>query len=115
MDTYLLWHQLSLVQQLNCMCDTTAKSAVQRAIATRYISTLTQILPQEDIAIVIWGNKITSDVSHPVRFYASKEIARGLLSDTKKWPHDRFEEVDWEHLDLAMMSKSNMYKIWRSK
>ena len=115
MDTYLLWHQLSLVQQLTCVCNTTAKGADQRAIATGYISTWTKILPQEDIAIVIWGNKITSDVSHPVRFYASKEIARGLLSDTKKWPHDRFEEVDWEHLDLAMMSKSNMYKIWRSK
>jgi len=26
-----------------------------------------------------------------------------------------FDEVDWEHLDLAMSSKSDMYKIWRSK
>jgi hypothetical protein len=74
-----------------------------------------QILPQEDIAIVIWGNKITNAISNPVRFHASKEIARGLLADTKEWPHDQFEEVDWEHLDLAMTSKSNMYKIWRSK
>ena len=23
--------------------------------------------------------------------------------------------MDWEHLDLAMSSKSDMYKIWRSK
>jgi hypothetical protein len=115
MDTYLLWQQLSLVQQLNCICNTTAKGAVQRAIATGYIRTPTQILSQEDIAIVIWGYKITSDVSHPVRFYASKEIARGLLAETKKWTHDQFEEVDWEHLDLAMTSKSGMYKIWRSK
>ncbi len=68
-DKYLLWHQLSLVQQLNCMCDTTAKGAVQRAITTGYISTPTQMLPQEDVAIVIWGNKITSDVSHPVFFF----------------------------------------------
>jgi hypothetical protein len=34
MDKYLLWHQLSLIQQLNCVCDTTAKGAVQRAITT---------------------------------------------------------------------------------
>jgi hypothetical protein len=115
MDTYLLWHQLSLVQQLNCVCNTTAKGAVQRAIATGYMSTPTQILPREDIAIVIWRNKITSEVSHLVRLHASKEIARGLLADMKKWPHDQFEEVDWEHLDLATTSKSNMYKIWRSK
>ncbi len=45
LDTYLLWHQLSLVQQLNCVCNTTAKGAVHRAIATGYISTPTQILP----------------------------------------------------------------------
>jgi hypothetical protein len=115
MDKYLLWHQLSLVQQLKCACNTTAKGAVQRAISTGYTSTPTQILPQEDIAILIWGNKITSDASHPVPFHASKEIARGLLADTKKWLHDRFDQVDWEHLDLAMTSKSDMYKMWRSK
>jgi hypothetical protein len=117
MDKYLLWHQLSLVQQLYCVRDTTAKGAVQRAITTGYISTPTQLLPraQEDVAIVIWGNKLTSDVSHPVQFHASKEIARGLLADTRKWPRDRFNEGDWEHLDLAMKSKNDMYKIWRSK
>jgi hypothetical protein len=66
------------------------------------------MLPQEDVAIVIWENKITSNVSHPVRFHASKEIAQCLLADTKKWPHDHFDEVDWEHLNLAMASKSDM-------
>jgi hypothetical protein len=86
MDKYLLWHQLSLVQQLNCLCDTTAKGAVQQAITTGYISTPTQMLPREDVAIVIWGNKITSDVSHPVWFHASKEVAQCILTDTKTWP-----------------------------
>ncbi len=115
MDKYLLWHQLLLVQQLNCVCNITAKGAVQRAITTRYMSTPTRILPQEDIAIVTWENKITSDVSHPVRSHASKEIAQGLLSNMKKWPQDCFKEVDWDHLYLAMESESNVYKMWRSK
>ncbi len=79
MDKYVLWHQLSLVQQLNCVCDTNAKGAVQRAITTGYISTPTQTLPREDIAIVIWGNKITSNDSHSVRLHASKEIALGAV------------------------------------
>jgi hypothetical protein len=115
MDKYLLWHQLSLIQQLNCVCDTTAKAAVHSDLTTGYTSTPTQILPRQDISIVIWGNKITSNVSQPVQFHASKELARKLLTDTKKWPQEQFEEVDWEHLDLAMTSKSNMYKMWRSK
>ncbi len=75
MEKYLLWHQLSLIQQLNCVCNTTAKGAVHTANTTVYTSTPTQILPQEDISIVIWGNKITNDVSQPVCFHASKELA----------------------------------------
>ena len=115
MDKYLLWHQLSLIQQLNCVCDTTTKAAVHRAVTTRCTSIPTQILPREDISIVIWGNKITNNVSQPVRFHASKELAQKLLTDTRKWPQERFKEVDWEHLDLAMTSKSDMYKMWRLK
>jgi hypothetical protein len=115
MDRILLWHQLSLVQQLNCVCDTTAKAAVHRALTMGYISVPTQLLPREDVAVVIWGHKVTNDVSNPIRFHASKEIARGLLPRTLKWPHDRFDEVDWEHLDLALSSTSDMYKLWRSK
>ncbi len=67
MDNFLLWHQLSLIQQLNCVCDTTAKGAVHSAVAQGFISAPThQVLPQEDIAIIIWGNKITNNISHPI-------------------------------------------------
>jgi hypothetical protein len=45
MDKYLLWDQLSLIQQLNCVCNTTTKRAVHKAITTGYTSTPTQILP----------------------------------------------------------------------
>jgi len=65
----------------------------------------TQLLPKEDVAVVSWGNKITDDISHPIRFHASKEeVARQYLGNRKKnpWLNDQFDEVDWEHLDLAM-------------
>jgi len=77
----------------------------------------TQLLPKEDIAVVIWGNKNTDDVSGPIRFHTSKEVARRYLGNRKKnpWINEQFDEVDWEHLDLALKSKPNMYKIWRSK
>ena len=76
MDKYLLWHQLSLIQQLNCVCDTLAKQAVTLAMTQGYHDRPTQLLPKEDVAVVIWGNKITDDVSSPIRFHASKEVAR---------------------------------------
>jgi hypothetical protein len=46
----------------------------------------TQLLPKEDVAVVIWGNKITNDVSHPIRFHASKEVARNYLGNQKEEP-----------------------------
>ena len=33
----------------------------------------------------------------------------------KKWSQVQFDSVDWEHLDLALNSKEDMYRIWRSK
>ncbi len=76
MDKYLLWHQLSLIQQLNCVCTTLAKQAVTLAMTQGYHDRPTHLLPKEDVAVVIWGNKITNDISYPIRFHASKEVAR---------------------------------------
>ena len=58
MDKYLLWHQLSLIQQLNCVCDTLAKQAVNLAMTQGYHDRPTQLLPKEDVAVIIWGNKL---------------------------------------------------------
>jgi hypothetical protein len=75
MDKYLLWHQLPLIQQLNCVCDTLAKQAVTSAMTEGTYKRPTQLLPREDVAVVIWGHKITDDISHSIRFYTSKEVA----------------------------------------
>ncbi len=77
----------------------------------------TQLLPKEDVALVIWGTKITGGISPHLRFHASKEVARRYLTSCSKdkWSNDRFDTVDWEHLDLALKNKQDMYRIWWSK
>ena len=117
MDDHLLWHQLSLKQQLNCVCDTLAKRSVTNAILNGYQSTPTQLLPKEDVALIIKGNKITDDIAQPIRFHASKESARKYFITRKKkpWAPACFDAIDWEHLELAQMNKPEMYKIWRAK
>ena len=117
MDRMLKWEQLTLIQQLNCVCDTLAKNSVSNAISSGYHDRPTQFLPKEDVALVIWGNKITGNISPHLRFHASKEVARKHLTSRRKdkWTSDRFNAVDWEHLDLALKNKRDMYKIWRSK
>jgi hypothetical protein len=114
---FLPWSQLSLMQQLNCICNTLMKKALLSAVISGYHDRLNQILPREDAALVIWGNKVTSDISTPLRFHASKELARNYLRTRMrdKWPDKRFDEVDWEHLELALKNKPDMYKVWRSK
>ena len=65
------------------------------------------------------GNKITGYISPHLRFHASKEVAWKYLLASRprnKWPTERFDTVDWEHLDLlALKNKADMYRIWRSK
>jgi hypothetical protein len=117
MDQYLKWEQLKLTQQLNCVCNTLAKKSITTAIIHGYHDRQSQLLPKEDVALVIWGTKTTGNISPPLRFHASKEGARKYLATRKKdkWSNERFNAVDWEHLDLALKNKADMYKMWRSK
>jgi hypothetical protein len=113
MDQHLAWGQLSLPQQLNCVCNTLAKRVVMTAIMQGYHNMPTQILPREDVALIVWGNKVTGDVLAPLRFHASKTAASKYLQQQKhnKWMAKQFEEVDWEHLDLALKNKADNYKM----
>ncbi len=118
MDQHLLWTQLSLTQQLNCMSDTLAKQAVSSAIIEGYNNGHTQLLPREDVVLLVRGDKITGDISGPLRFHASKAVARMYHIHQRKkgkWTQAQFKEVGWDHLHLALNSKADNYKIWRSK
>jgi hypothetical protein len=86
MDDYLLWHQLSLTQQLNCVCDTLAKGAIKKALLQRYQKRPTQLLPREVMALIVRGYKLTSDISTPLRYHVSKEEARRVHTRRKKKP-----------------------------
>ncbi len=64
----------------------------------------------KDVALIIWGSKVTGDISLPLRFHASKEATRQHLGMRRKnkWSNDKLDAVDWEHLDLALKNKTNM-------
>ncbi len=116
MDRLLTW-KLTLTQQLNCICDTLAKKSITLALMLGYHDRMTQLLPNKDMVMLIWGNKITGNISSSICIHASKELARKYLTTRrkKKWSQVQFDSVDWEHLDLALNSKEDMCRIWRSK
>jgi hypothetical protein len=119
MDQYLPWNKLNLMQQLNCVCDTLVKKALTNAIISGYHDRPSQLLPCKDVTLVIWGNKVTGNISLLLCFHASKELARNYLRNRTrtrdKWPNKRFDKVDWECLEQALKNKADMYKIWWSK
>ena len=115
MDRYLLWHQLTLEQQLNCVCDGLAKTAVARCIRLGFQHRQAQLLPHEDAAVIVGGKKATSDFAKPIRFDLSKRFARWYLPSFEGWTTEQFDEVDWERLDATLEPKADMYKIWLSK
>jgi hypothetical protein len=87
----------SLTQQLNCVCNTLAKRAVTTAIIDGYHKGQAQILPKEDVALIVWGDKVTGNISGPLRFHASTAVARKYHTHQRKkdkWTHKQFEEVD---------------------
>jgi hypothetical protein len=104
MDRHLTWEQLTLTQQFNCICDTLAKKSIRSALTLGYHNKMTQLLPNEDVAMLIWGNKITGDISSPIHFHARKELALKYLTmgHKKKWSQVQFDSADWEHLDLTL-------------
>jgi hypothetical protein len=102
---------------MNCVCDSLAKGAITTAIRAGYLDRPTQLLPREDVALIINGNKVTNDISQPLRFHESKKSARKFFTNrkTKRWTEECFDEIDWEHLELALKNKPEGYKVWRSK
>ena len=118
MDRYKLWRQLTLEQQLNCICDNLAKSAVHRSIRVGF-RVESYLLPLEDIAIVVNGEKMTSNFDEEIRFDLSRRHARQFLTTglktSKLWTEDQFDEVDWPMLHEALKGKPDGYKVWLSK
>ena len=128
-DRLKLWFQLSLEQQLNCLCDTLAKEAVTMSLADLTPPT-TYRLPRESVAVYVEGLKQTSDVAKDVRYVLGKAEAMDFYtrpvnakddSGRRKsggglgWSKASFNAVAWGELDATLDSKGQMYKQWLCK
>ena len=114
-DNYLLWHQMTLEQKMNVICDKEANKAVFKSIECAFQQEGKQLLPGEDVAVFVRGKKLTSDLSKAIRFETGREKAKEFLINECKWSKEQFEEVDWDMLDATLEKKPDMYKMWLSK
>ncbi len=74
-DRILPWSRLSLVQQLNVICDELANGAVLQAITDGVRHTWPRFLQFEDVAVVLDGIKLTTDIGSEVSYRLGKEDA----------------------------------------
>jgi hypothetical protein len=75
-DRYKLWTQLTIEQQLNCICDDLAKAAVCQSLGFTERTAPQLCLPRESAAVFVAGMKQTTDVAESVRFELSLVEAR---------------------------------------
>ena len=129
-DDLKSWAALTTEQQLNCVCDSLAKSAVQDSLHCLDPWMRPQTLPGELAAVVLDGVKQTGDVADGVRFALGLTEARrfytaprGRRDSAGRWPKDSglgwspvsFDAVDWRMLALTLDSKPKMYQLWLTK
>ena len=115
LDDVLLWEELTNEQQLNCVCDSLAKSAVSRGLVAEPRPASTQLLPCEKGAIIVDGTKLISDASSSIRFALGRLDAERFYTKELGWSSRTFNLVDWETLDATLAGKSQMYKLWLAK
>ena len=116
MDDRLRWEQLSLEQQLNCHCDSLAKTAISRSLEHDYSHTSRgQLLPKESVGLFVQNRKITSDPANELRYLLGKMEAKSLLTAEQGWTEEMFDDTGWDWLHKVLHSKPVMFRLWLSK
>ena len=121
-DRHKLWWQLSLVEQLNCVCDGLAKAAVTRSLMDATPRTDRYLLSLEHEAVYVGDDKSKTDVSAEVRYCLGEAEARAFYTAPKTtwgrrlgWSEERFDQVEWGKLASTLDQKPDMYGIWLYK
>ncbi len=111
-DALKPWSILTLEEQFKVVCDELANAAVQQ-----YLSNATstgrgiQLLPLEKVAIMIKGEKLTTDTGLEVwyalgqeeawRFYTGAIVMKGSINTGRLgWMQYKFNQVSWKHIML---------------
>jgi hypothetical protein len=125
-DSKTPWLQLDLPAQLNITCNRLADKAVTRMLCTTTHPAGPQLLPFENIAIILDSKKVTSGVSPAISFALGRKEARRFYTAARHsvqgsnmgglgWSEEAFDKVDWKALEQALNCRPNRFQLWLSK
>lgn len=107
---------MSLLEQLNCKCDSLAKAALlQGILSDARLDRERQRLPLEAAAVYSHHVKLNSEYGSEIRFQMGPKDARHFYLSELWWFAVTFDAVDWDTLDLVLSSTSDMFRIWLCK
>jgi hypothetical protein len=96
-DLEKTWRQMSLLEQLNCRCDSLAKKAVHLGIQNHPADTpSSQRLPLEMAAVYYKDRKLSSECGNGIQFQAGRVAARRFYVEALGWLSATFDSVDWD-------------------
>jgi hypothetical protein len=107
------FHKLSRPAQLNCAVDAGAKKKLLEANAMAFPGP--RQFPLEPIACFVGKNKMTSDTSEAIRFWAHRRLAREAMVDGKVLYGRQFDLIAWEAVYEALRSVPQMFQLWACK
>jgi hypothetical protein len=125
-DSQKPWLCLTLEEQINTACNMLANGAITWASTLVLRHTGPTLLPFEQIAVVVDGIKITSQVAPKIQFSLGKVDAQCFYTKAINqvhvsnrgglgWSEEAFNKVDWEALSQALRLKSESFQLWLSK
>ena len=107
---------MTLLEQLNCKCDSLAKLALVTNLERCDDPSLCQQqLPFESAAVFYKGKKIRGDCGAEIWFQVGRKEARSFYLNELGWLAATFDSVDWEARDKVLASKPDMFRLWLCK
>jgi hypothetical protein len=112
-DGTIAFHLLSRAAQLNCAVDSGAKNCLLNAAASG--ESTRRRFPLEPIACFVGKDKMTTDTSSSIQFWAHRRLAREAFVDGKILTEPQFDAVSWEAVSAGLHSVPIMFQIWATK
>ena len=112
-DDSTKYHLLLRPAQLNCVCDIHAKRVIWGLNGDELPKQ--EIFPLEPVAVFAGQEKMTSDTSEEIRFWAHLKLAEETFCKLDLMYAQAFREVAWRQVYDTLHSVPRLFQLWACK
>ena len=99
--------------QLNCVCGIHAKRVVWGLNGNKLSHQ--EVFPLEPVAVFLEQEKITSDTSKEIRFWAHQTLAKETFFKLGLMSVSSFREVAWRQVNDTLHAVPWLFQLWACK